>query len=103
MVVVNATRVLLASTEQQTVLEQLDPGRRAAVVMALVGLGMLGALLLALVMLGGRWARQDRPQRRAHRSEHRPRQVGRAVHPQITEYVAGETVVRLPPDEDTKS
>ncbi len=55
--------LLVAEASQDTVLEKLDPERRAAVVMALVGLGLLGVLLVVVTMLAGRWARQERPSR----------------------------------------
>ncbi len=40
------------------VLERLDPQRRAAVVMALLGLTLVGLFLIVLAMLGGHWARR---------------------------------------------
>lgn len=57
--------LLLAETSDDTVLEKLDPERRAAVVLALVGLGLLGVFLVVVTMLAGRWARHDRPRRGA--------------------------------------
>jgi hypothetical protein len=40
------------------VLEQLDPPRRAAVVMALLALVLTGLLLVTCVMLGAHWVRR---------------------------------------------
>ena len=40
------------------VLERLDPPRRAAVVMALLGLMLTGIVLVACVMLGAHWVRR---------------------------------------------
>jgi hypothetical protein len=40
------------------VLEQLDPPRRAAVVMALLALTLIGLFLIVFVMVGGHWARR---------------------------------------------
>lgn len=40
-----------------TLLEQLDPQRRAAVILALIGLCLLGVTMVVLTMLGGRWVR----------------------------------------------
>lgn len=57
--------LLLAEETNATLLEKLDPQRRVAVVLALVGLGLLGALLVVGILLGGRWARQSRPRREA--------------------------------------
>ena len=53
----------LTQEPTQTVLQKLDPDRRAAVILALIGLGILGALLVCLTMLAGRWARQGRRRR----------------------------------------
>ena len=40
------------------VLERLDPPRRAAVVMALLGLTLVGLFLITFVMVGGHWVRR---------------------------------------------
>jgi hypothetical protein len=58
--------LLLAENADDTVLERLDPDRRAAVIAALVGLVLLGTLLVVVAMLAGRWARQ-RPSTRKQR------------------------------------
>ena len=47
--------ILLAIQQAgDAVIERLDPPRRAAVVMALLGLTLVGLFLIAFVMLGGR-------------------------------------------------
>lgn len=91
---------VLAQAEPQTVLEQLDPERRVAVVMALVGLGLLAALLVAIVMLGGRWARQTRPRRQTLASglSRQTQRRGSPSHAGLT----AETLGGLMPDEDTR-
>ena len=38
-------------------IERLDPPRRAAVLMAILGLVLVGLTLVACVMIGGRWVR----------------------------------------------
>jgi hypothetical protein len=50
----------LALAEQSTepVIEQLDPPRRAAVLMALLGLVLTGLALVACVMIGAHWVRR---------------------------------------------
>jgi hypothetical protein len=58
--------LLLAENADDTVLERLDPDRRAAVIAALVGLVLLGTLLVVVAMLAGRWARH-RPSQRKER------------------------------------
>ncbi len=54
----------------ETVLERLDPQRRAAVVLALIGLCLLGVTMVVLTMLGARWVRGQRlrPARERHKS-----------------------------------
>jgi hypothetical protein len=49
------------------VIEQLDPPRRAAVIMALLGLTLVGLFLIAFVMVGGHWVRRLARQRPRHR------------------------------------
>jgi hypothetical protein len=49
---------LLAADPAAPVIERLDPPRRAAVVMALLGLVLTGLLLVACAMLGANWVRR---------------------------------------------
>jgi hypothetical protein len=49
---------LNAAEAAAPVLEQLDPPRRAAVVMALLGLVLTGLVLITCVMLGAHWVRR---------------------------------------------
>ncbi len=53
-----AARFLLAKYSTEAVLEQLDPPRRAAVLMALLGLVLLGLVLVACAMVGAHWVRR---------------------------------------------
>ncbi len=50
----------LIATQQagDAVFERLDPPRRAAVVMALLGLTLVGLFLITFIMVGGHWARR---------------------------------------------
>jgi hypothetical protein len=50
--------LLMAQQSAEPVLERLDPPRRAAVVMALLGIVLTGLLLVAIAMLGANWARR---------------------------------------------
>jgi hypothetical protein len=43
----------------EPVLQRLDPPRRAAVVMALLGVVLTGLLLVAIAMLGAHWVRRQ--------------------------------------------
>jgi len=49
---------LAEAAADTSVLERLDPPRRAQVIMVLLGLVLLGVLLMALVWLGGRYVRR---------------------------------------------
>jgi hypothetical protein len=42
----------------EPLLERLDPPRRAAVLMAILGLVLLGLLIVTCVMIAGRWTRR---------------------------------------------
>lgn len=50
--------LLAVERAAEPVLEQLDPPRRAAVVMALLALVLTGVALVACVMIGARWVRR---------------------------------------------
>jgi hypothetical protein len=58
----------LAADAKQLPWDRLDPVRRAQVLMALLGLLLLGFLLIMLVLVGGRYARRLARQRPANRS-----------------------------------
>jgi hypothetical protein len=54
-------QLLAVSTNEaaaSSVLERLDPPKRAAVVMALLGLVLTGLVLVTCAMLGGHWVRR---------------------------------------------
>jgi hypothetical protein len=58
--------LLAAEDAAEPVLERLDPPRRAAVVMALLALTLVGLFLVVLTMVGGHWVRRlarQRPRR----------------------------------------
>jgi predicted PurR-regulated permease PerM len=50
--------VTLAQQPAEPVLERLDPPRRAAVIMALLALVLIGLLLVTFIMLGAHWVRR---------------------------------------------
>jgi hypothetical protein len=50
--------LLPARHSTDAVLEQLDPPRRAAVLMALLGLVLLGLVLVTCAMIGAHWVRR---------------------------------------------
>ncbi len=53
-----ATVLFGAEQAAGPVLERLDPPRRAAVVMALLALTLVGIFLIVFVMIGGHWVRR---------------------------------------------
>lgn len=55
---VHAASFILAKQSSEAVLEQLDPPRRAAVLMALLGLVLVGLALVACAMIGAHWVRR---------------------------------------------
>lgn len=95
--------LLLADEPKRTALERLDPERRAAVILSLVGLGLLGVLLVVVTMLAGRWARQHRSSRSSRldlsTTKQRKSQRRRPNH----QASRGETMVDTPGEQDTKS
>jgi hypothetical protein len=50
--------LLAAVNPPESILQRLDPPRRATVIMALLGLVITGIFLVALAMIGGHWARR---------------------------------------------
>jgi O-antigen ligase len=53
-----APLALVTTEEAEPLLEQLDPPRRAIVLMALLALVLVGLFLVAFVMIGARWVRR---------------------------------------------
>jgi hypothetical protein len=55
---VTMVSILLADQQKEPVLERLDPPRRVAVIMALLGLVLTGLVLVTCAMIGARWVRR---------------------------------------------
>jgi hypothetical protein len=99
--------ILLASQQAgDAVLERLDPPRRAAVVMALLGLTLVGLFLITFVMVGGHWVRRlarHRPGKRQFTknvaSEARLREVLQGILP---EGKSSDTLLLDTSSKDTK-
>ncbi|MGI9457516.1 MAG: hypothetical protein ACR2NU_13210 [Aeoliella sp.] len=93
---------ILAEQANQTVLEKLDPDRRAAVILALIGLGILGAFLIVATMLAGRWARQGRPYRSPRLGESSSPRATDSIRPAAPPDVnRGDTLIDRPDKDDT--
>ena len=63
---------ILAADAQQSPWDRLDPVRRTQVLMALLGLLLLGFLLIMLVLVGARYVRRLARQRPASRGKRDP-------------------------------
>lgn len=61
----------------EPVLEKLDPPRRAAVVMALLALTLIGLFSIVFIMVGGHWVRRM--------ARHRPGKAGAAPTDKLAE------------------
>jgi len=99
---------VLVAAQQSTapVLERLDAPRRAAVVMALLALTLIGLFLITLAMVGGHWVRRlarHRPGRRVSQfhvgSDSKSREALQTILPDAK---TGDTVLLDTPSKDTK-
>ncbi|MGD9633388.1 MAG: hypothetical protein AB7G28_24475 [Pirellulales bacterium] len=93
-----------ATESAEPLIERLDPPRRAAVLMAILGLVLLGLALVACVMIGGRWMRrvarhQLGPTQNTSHIENR--RLREALEPILPQGEAGETAVARRRSDDT--
>jgi hypothetical protein len=105
--VVEAGRALVyAATSVDPVLEQLDPPRRAAVVMALLGLTLVGLFLITSVLVGGHWVRRMARHRPAGAlSMARPATIGQlqdSLQATLADAKKGDTVMIDTRSKDTR-
>jgi hypothetical protein len=99
--------ILLAIEESaEPLIDRLDPPRRAAVLMAILALVLLGLALVTCVMIGGRWVR------RVARHEHGRTTITANIENQrlraaLTDILpvgeAGETIAMEHRSDDTKA
>ena len=88
----------------EPLLERLDPPRRAAVVMALLAISILGLFLVAFIMLGGHWAR--RLASRRHGPSHQTKNIENerlrsALEPILPVDNSSETIIVNKRSDDT--
>jgi hypothetical protein len=106
MIVLNRA-LLVAAQSADPLFERLDPPRRAAVVMALLGLTLIGLFLITFAMIGGHWVRRmarHRPsRRRAGTAAAASRQLTEALQGILPELKSGDTVLLDTPSKDTKA
>ena len=103
------TELLLAQQAAEPVLERLDPPRRAVVIMALLGLVLVGLFLVTGIMLGGHWVRRlarHRPGMR-DRSKGDPaasanQRLRESLRPLLPEIDPADTIHLDAPSKETK-
>jgi hypothetical protein len=96
---VTAPQIVLLAQQAEPVLERLDPPRRAAIIMALLGLVLTGLLLVTIAMLGGHWVRRlarhkpggRRPTADAE-AERKNRQLRESLEAMLPDAPTGETI-----------
>ena len=99
-----ARSLAAVDTPAKPLFERLDPPRRAAVLMAILGLVLLGLGLVACVMIGGRWVRRIARVRhgRTKNIAHIENQRLRArLQPILPDAATGDTTVAEPPSDET--
>jgi hypothetical protein len=86
-------------TAAASVLERLDPPKRAAVVMALLALVLTGLVLVTCIMLGGHWVRRiarhkpgATPSRTVSRDPAESRRLREALDGMLPATKSGDTV-----------
>jgi hypothetical protein len=104
--IASARVVLLAvGPAAEPVLERLDPPRRAAVIMALLGLTLVGLFLITFIMVGGHWVRRLARQRPGRRSFVESKEGGtlrEAIDPAVPNGKTDETVLLDTRSKDTR-
>jgi hypothetical protein len=95
---------LAESKAAEPLIERLDPPRRAAVVMALLAITIIGLFLVGCALIGGHWVR--RLARRRHGVSDKNTNVENqrlraALHPILPAGTTGETTVAKPTSSDT--
>jgi hypothetical protein len=97
---------LAVQRSAEAVLERLDPRRRVAVVMALVGLALVGLFLVAFVMIGAHWVRRLARHRpgamRFSPSVSENRKLRDPLLEVLPDTKSGDTVLLDAPSKDTK-
>jgi hypothetical protein len=97
---------MFAARAGDDVLNRLDPPRRAAVVMALLGLTLVGLFLVAFVMVGGHWVRRlarHRPGQRTFGKQVASEATLReALHGILPEIKSGDTMLLDSSSKDTR-
>jgi len=100
-----AVQLVAGEPAADHLIEQLDPPRRAAVLMALLAFVLLGLVLVVCVMIGARWVRHLARHRRGpteHRSISENRRLRAALDSVLPEAKTDETTIMDPSIAETK-
>jgi hypothetical protein len=90
--------------DAEPLIERLDPPRRAAVVMALLAIVIVGLFLVAVAMLGGHWARRLARRQHGRSDKHtniENQRLRSALHPILPAGNTDETTISNPAGSDT--
>lgn len=109
MVIIPATletahALLAVEASAEPLLERLDPPKRAAVLMSILALVLLGLALIACIMIGGRWVRRLARQRHGQTkltTHIENLRVRSALEPILPSAGTDETTVIKPKSDDT--
>lgn len=86
---------MLVDRHAEPLLQRLEPSRRVAVTMALLGIVIVGIFLIAVVLLGGNWARRLARHKTGSRSNYgrplAPRRQGQ-VPPSVAAESSTDTI-----------
>jgi hypothetical protein len=91
-----ATALFAAQESSEPLIERLDPPHRAAVLMAILALVLTGIVLVACVMIGGRWVRRLARHELGptkHTMHVENQRLRKALRPILPEGQSGETTV----------
>lgn len=95
-----ATALVIGLAQAATpLIQKLDPTRRAAVLMALLGIVIVGLFIVALALLGGNWARRlarHSPTRRQTALRGFTKPIARA--PEVTDPSSSSDTIRIERD-----
>lgn len=101
-------QLILAQKAVEPVLERIDPPRRAAIIMALLALTLIGLFLIVFAMVGGHWVRRlarHRPRhstRRRRASEAADLQLRKSLESILPEAKTDDTIQFGKSSPDTK-
>jgi hypothetical protein len=85
--------LIVAAKDVGPAIEQMKPAQRVAVIMALLGLTLIGLFLVTFIMVGGHWVRRL--------ARHRPRSTGTSTNAADETTTGGDVPQIVLPDENS--